>query len=464
MTQRFVVIGAGVAGLAAARALKLGAPNAEVVLLERSERIGGLVLTERTPDGFLLEHGPDSLLEGKPAGMRAIAETGISDEVVSAPAGVRKSFVAREGRLYPLPPGLISGRASATAMMTAPLFTMAGRARMAMEPFMPQRAGTDDESVASFFERRFGQEMVDRLIEPVFRGVYTTPTTKLSVRAVMPHLAMLEQKYGSLARAMASRASLSGSDSPAAPTVVTLRSGMGALPTALARALEGSIRLGVTATRLRRTPSGLTISLGEHGELEANGVVVATPAPAAARLLADLDPAVADSLGAIGVGRLDTVTFGFWRKDLDHPLEGTGFVVDANEKCALTACTWSSSKWVGRAPDDSALIRCFLAAPGATDEELVASARDDLRALMGIPLAIKPRFTRVWRLSQSLPRYEVGYMERAAETLERVAQLPDVAVAGNAYNGMGVPDCIASGLAAAARLLGTTEPAAPPAH
>lgn len=455
MTRRFVVIGAGVAGLSAARALKQGAPDADVVVVERNLRVGGLVETERTPEGFLLEHGPDSLLAMKPAGMRAIAETGLSDEVQRPPSGYRQSYVAREGKLFPLPAGLISGNASVTAMMSAPLFSYAGRARMALEPFVPRRRNVEDESVAGFFERRFGREMVDRLIDPVFRGVYCTPTDRLSLRAVMPHLQALEREHGSLARAMANRASLSGSGTSTAPTAVTLRAGMASLPAALARSLGDSIRLGVSATQLRITPSGLSIALGEHGELEADGVVVAAPAPTAAALLAPLDRDLGDALGAIQLGRLDTVTFGFRRSDVPHALDGTGFVVDGVDQRTLTACTWSSSKWLGRAPDDTALLRCFLSAPDASEAELIESARGDLRVFMGIEAA--PMLVRVFRRAQALPRYEVGHIERAGAILERAAELPHVALAGNSYGGMGLPDCIESGLTAARRLLTPTE-------
>lgn len=455
MTRRFVVIGAGVAGLAAARALEQGAPDAEVVVVERDTRVGGLVGTERTPDGFLLEWGPDSLLAGKPAGMRAIAEVGLSDEVQRPPPGYRRSFVAREGQLFPLPPGLISGNASITAMMSAPLFSFAGRARMALEPFVPRRRALDDESVASFFERRFGREMVDRLVDPVFRGVYSTPTDRLSLGAVMPHLQALERKHGSLARAMANHASLSGTGTSMAPMAVSLKSGMGSLPEALAQSLALPVRLGVSATGLRRTASGISIALGEHGQLEADGIVLATPAPVAARLLAELDRDLGEAIGRIELGRLDTVTFAFRREDVPHPLEGTGFVVDSTQKQTLTACTWSSSKWPGRAPENTALLRCFLSAPDASDEELVEAARADLRDFMGIQAS--PTLVRVFRRTQSLPRYEVGHIERAATILEGARQLQRIALAGNSYGGMGVPDCIDSGVTAAARLLADAE-------
>jgi oxygen-dependent protoporphyrinogen oxidase len=451
MSKRFVVIGAGVAGLAAARALRRGAPGAEVVLLERDARVGGLVVTETTMDGLVLEHGADSILEGQPAGMRELAETGISDELLRAPAGTRRSYVARGGKLLPLPAGIVSGRASVAAMMSAPLFSWKGRARMTLEPLVPTRTDSSDETVASFFGRRFGSEMVERLIEPVFRAVYAIPASELSMRAVAPHLALLEQEHGSLARAMAHRASVSRIGTSVSPTPVSVRRGMGSLPTALARGLTDSIRLGVSVTKLRRTARGFSLALGAHGELEADGIVVATPAPAAARLLGALDRALGDALGGIRLGRLDTVTFAYRAKDIPCSLDGTGFVVDAHEQRALTACAWSSSKWAHRAPDGIALLRCFLSAADATDDELVAAARAELRALMGIE--VEPVFTRVYRRSEALPRYELGYLDRAAATLERVMHVPGLAVAGNAYSGMSIPDCLASGLTAAARLL-----------
>lgn len=452
MSRRFVVIGAGVTGLSAARALRQRAPDAEIVVLERDTRIGGLVETEYTADGFLLEHGPDSLLAGKPAGMRAIAEAGLSAEVQVPPTdGARNSYVARDGTLVPLPAGLISGSASITTMMRAQLFSRPGRARMALEPLVRRRREDGDESIADFFARRFGREMVERLIDPVFRGVYGTPTDRLSLLMVMPHLARLEREHGSLGAAVVRRASLSGSPTTTAPSTVTLRTGMARLTAALAEPLRTSIRHGVTATQLRRTATGFSISLGEHGALEADGVVIATPAPTAGRLLEELDPELGSLLGAIRLGSLDTVSFGFRRDDVPHPLDGTGFVVGVDQRRTLTACTWSSTKWSGRAPTGTALLRCFLAAPHASDQELIDVAADDLRALMGIDA--RPILIRVRRRAQALPRYEVGHGERAASILERTRDLPGVALAGNAYTGMGLPDCIESGLAAADCLL-----------
>jgi len=450
--MRVVVIGAGVAGLSAAREVRALRPDAELHVLEASDRPGGLVDTERTPEGFLLEHGPDSVGTQKPAGLAVVRDLGLEGEVVGSDEGPRSSFMVHQGRLVPLPTGMIAMSPSAAwSVMRSPLFSVKGKARIAMEPFVPSRVTGEDESIGGFFRRRFGDEMVDRMLDPVLRGIYGAPIDELSLGVTMPRLALLERKYGSVAAGMAkvSRMRRSGE---APPPLFTLRGGMGALTDRLAAELNGRVRYGAAVSSLTRGQGGWRVRLEDGGELEADRVIVAAPAWAAARMIEAPDPELAALLGDVSHGPMVSVSLGFRAVDVPHPMEGTGFVVPANVDRSISACTWSSRKWPGRAPEGTALIRAFVRDATLSDAEAIDAMRVDLRDLMGIEA--EPVFTRVRRRGRALPRCGVGHLDRVARMEERGAELGGLALAGNSQRGVGIPDCIESGAAAAARLLG----------
>lgn len=446
---RVVVVGAGVTGLSAARAAMGG--EADVRVLESSPRAGGLVHTERTADGVVVEHGPDCLMTTKPAGARALRELELEPEIVRS--GERRSYVLAERALHPLPAGLLAMSPSAgLELLRSPLFSLRAKGRMLLEPIAPRGPRDRDESVGEFFERRLGAAVVDRVVDPLLSGIYGAEARRLSMRAVMPILSETERRYGSVALGMARRPR-QRPDEGALPPVVSLRGGMGALPDALARALGDRLRTNVKVRAIERAARGYRLRTSDGGAEEADRVIVTAPPWRAAELLGDLDPDLAALLTSIRPSRLDAVTLTWRREDVPHPLAGTGFVVARTELLRLRACTWVSRKWPGRAPEGVAVLRAFVRdGADASDEELVSVARAELRDVLGIEAA--PRSAVITRKGRALPRYEVGHLERVRAIRARAAEHRGLALAGNAYDGIGIPDCIASGEAAARAVLG----------
>lgn len=451
--SNLVIVGAGVAGLAAARALRVGAPGARVTILERSGKAGGLVETERTREGLVLEHGPDCLVTTKPEGVQTLKSLRIGDAVV--PGATKQSFVASGNRLIPLPKGLFAPSwAAASQILTSPLFSAPAKARILMEPLIGKRHGTEDESVASFVRRRFGAEFLERAIGPLMTLIHGTPIDRLSLHAALPRLAELERQHGSISWGLSRSKRKQGPAAKSAPALapmISFRRGMSTLTDAMARSLDGAIRLGVDVRAIeRRAGGGFRLTTAAHGTLEADGVIVAVPAFVAGRLLEGLDDELPAMLDAVQHSRLDTVTLAFRRGDIPHAMDGTGFVVVDASPRAITGCSWMTESWPDRAPDGIATLRCFASNADASDQELVDAVRRDLRDLMGIEAA--PMTTHLRRRDRVLPQYEVGCMARIEAIRSRAGAMGAFALAGNAHGGVGIPDCIRSGELAARHL------------
>lgn len=449
---RIVVVGAGIAGLAAARALRRSAPATDVVVLEASPRVGGLIETERTPDGFVLEHGADCLLTTKPHGLAAVRALGLEREIAYG-KGERRTYVARGDALVPMPPILGPlGPAAAWAFLGSPLLSFAGKLRAVLEPLVPRRSSGDDESLADFAVRRFGPELASAVLEPLLAGIYGAETHRLSAHACVPRLCELEQAHGSVVLGMQQALRARRRSRPAGalglPPVVTLRRGMESLPAAAARGL--GVELGVAASSLTRAGHGFRLAT-THGTLACDGLVLATPAWRLPALVEGAAPDLAADLARIAHKRLDVVTLAYRRADVPHPLDGTGWVRATGDARATAACTWASAKWPERAPVGSLLLRSVLTAPDLDDDALAATARRDLADLLGVKAA--PTLMRVRRLPRATPIYAVGHGALVERIAARAAELGVVALAGNAYRGVGIPDCVASGERAAAAVL-----------
>ena len=449
---RVVVIGAGVAGLAAAAALRRRHPEREVVVLDAAMRAGGLVESEHLAGGFLLEHGADGFLTTKPDGLAAVRAAGLADDIALG-IGSRRSFVAGADGLVPIPPVLGAlGPREVLAFLRSPLLSPAGKVRAALEPLVRARRDDEDESVAEFATRRFGHELAGAVLDPLIGGIYGGDTRRLSVTACLPRLRELERAHGSVAlglqRSIRARRRRAARGEPPLPPLVTLRRGMGSLPVAMARGLD--VRVGVGATALARAGAGFRV-VTSHGDLDAAAVVVATPAWRAAPLFARLAPDLAGELAAVPHKAFDCVTLAWARRDVPHALDGTGWVRAAGDARPTLACTWASEKWPERAPRGFVLLRSVLALPGAGDDELVAAACRDLRDLVGVTAV--PSFAVVRRLARATPIYELGHVARVARMERLVAELGAAALAGNAYHGVGIPDCVASGEIAASSVL-----------
>jgi oxygen-dependent protoporphyrinogen oxidase len=439
---RVAVIGGGIAGLAATR--RLEALGADPVVVEPGV-LGGKIRTERV-DGFVIEAGPDSFLSRKERGIALCEELGLDGELVGRRPEHAQTFVRRGDDLHPLPEGLTGMiPTSLDALERGSLLSPEGVARFREEPGIPALPGDDDESVASFVSRRFGREVYDALVEPLMTGIYGGDGELMSLRATFPQLRALEREHGSLLR---------GPSPPEAggrPPFVSLRGGMDTLVTRLAERLERTRIVPTAATRVSRGPSGFEIFLADAESLGADGVVVATPAFATAELLAELDVELSALHARIPYASSVVVSLAFSRADV-VPLDGYGYLVPRTEGSDVLACTWSSQKWEGRAPDESVLVRVYAGRHGGRDlatgddDELVALAREEVRRL---GVVAEPSLSRVHRWPLGMPQYVVGHSERVARIDELAALIPGFALAGAAYRGVGIPDCIALGEAAA---------------
>jgi oxygen-dependent protoporphyrinogen oxidase len=435
------VVGGGIAGMSAA--YELQRRGLRTRLLEASARLGGVIVTERF-DGWVIDGGPDSMLVQKPAAVALCRELGIADRLVST-LPPRTAYVLRDGRLHPIVEGSFLGfpiRMSSLAQSS--LFTWGGKARMAMETLIPRRARGDDESIASFVRRRFGEEATDYLAEPLLAGIHAGDVDRLSMQSLFPRLLEAERQSGSVIRsfrALHVRPSPQGA-------FVSLPGGVAELVDALGRALEpGTVSLSARVGELRRAGT-FTIET-EQERVQAKAVILAVPAYVTAHLLRAIDTSLAGLCDGVPYASTATVAFGYHRDDVPHPMNGSGFVVPRGEHPALLAATWVSSKWPGRAPDGHVLLRAFLGGGrdphrlDRGDDELIATAREALEELLGIDSP--PLFAKLFRWTRQSPQYEVGHLQRVASIEQRVAEIPGLFLAGSGFRAIGIPDCIADG-------------------
>jgi oxygen-dependent protoporphyrinogen oxidase len=458
-----VVIGGGITGLAAAYALHdFAARNQSVgvalscTLVEASGRLGGKIITDHF-DGFVIEGGPESFLAQKPWGIDLCRRLGLADSLIGTNPEHRKTFVWLRGRLHKLPEGLVMGiPAKLAPFLRTTLLSWPAKLRLGAEFFVPANPDAGDESLGAFFRRRLGQEALDHIVEPLLTGIYTGDADQLSVLATFPRFRQMEQEHGSLVKALWHAKRLARkTDSPGviATPFVTLREGLGHLVHTLETSLKGvTVLTGMRVRELRRQEQRYVVKINDQS-IAVDAVIVTTPAYDAAELLAPLDPLLGEHLAGIVYAGSVTVSLGFRKLDLRHDLDGYGFVVPRIEHRALTASTWTSSKWDSRAPQGSVLLRCYLGGIGRedvlgrTDQELIGLARDDLRVILGIDRA--PILARVYRWPRAMPQYHVGHLDRLAAIADRLHRLPGVFLAGAGYRGVGIPDCIRDGIAAA---------------
>jgi protoporphyrinogen/coproporphyrinogen III oxidase len=468
--KRIVVVGGGIAGLAAAHAAIARAREAgvaaAVTVLEASARFGGNLQTERQ-DGFLLDAGPDSWVANKPHASALAKELGLGDALIGTSPGARRYFVVWGGKLQPVPEGLVLGVPTRLGPLAAsPLFTWAGKARMALEAAVPARRfeGDEDESIAAFAMRRLGREAADRLVAPLLGGISAGDASDLSVRAAFPQLVAMEREHGSLvagvraaarARAAANEglaATKSGGQAEAS-AFVSLEGGVGDLVSALVERLraEGvTLRTGAAAARLVREPASWTVETEVGERFAAESVVLAVAGRAAAAMLELRDAELGRCLASFSCASTATVFLGFRKADVAHPLDGSGFVVPRSLGRPVLAGTWVSSKWPKRAPEGHVLLRVFFGGASGTavlardDAALVALGRAELRELMGIDAA--PVLSRVFRFEDKSPQMRVGHLAMMRDLRARLQHsAPGVRVAGGGYDGIGIPDCIRQG-------------------
>jgi len=497
--KRVVIIGGGITGLAAAhRVLERSNESGQQVnltLMEAGPRVGGILQT-RERDGFILESGPDSFISEKPAALELAKRLGLESHLIHTNENHRRSFIARQGRLRPVPQGFqLLAPSEFWPFVLSDIFSWQGKARMALDLLLPRsRADNADETLAQFVRRRLGSEALERMAQPMIGGIYTADPEKLSLRATMPRFLEMEREHRSLIRALRKESNKSRAASNDSPSSV--RRGLAAGTSgaryslflsfdrgmqSLSDKLEERISdlnpriagdaLNGTPIRLNTTARSVTLEqpTSDHEEqwkidtaggetLLANALCLALPAPVSAALLRNVDGQLASELEGISYASSATLNLAYERADIAHPLDGFGFVVPFIENRSLIACTFSSVKFSGRAPEGKVLLRAFIG--GAlqpemlelSEEELVTRVRGDLDELLGI--SARPIFTEFTKWESSMPQYYMGHLDRVDRIQKRVASLSHFALAGNAYTGPGIPDCVRSGEQAADDLLG----------
>ncbi|MFZ3262932.1 MAG: protoporphyrinogen oxidase [Terriglobales bacterium] len=467
---RIAIIGGGISGLSAAFTLEekrqSGAQSdtkIEYVLYEVAPRLGGVMVTDRA-DGCLIEAGPDSFLTEKPWAADLCRKIGLGDQLIGSNDADRKTYIVVKNKLIVMPDGLMfMVPTKILPTVLSPLFSLRTKMRMAAEWFHPPHKAETDETVAQMVERHYGSEMVDLLADPLLSGVYGGEATDLSVRAVLPRFADMEAKHGSLGRAMlrsrkeARKKMATAAKAPPRPLFTSLKEGMQQMVDALVARLDpATLRTSSPVQSLTPQDNGWTVSAGYQSD-HFDAVIIAAPARAAAAVLESADANLAAELAAINYSSSVTVTLGYDEKVRRSLPPGFGFLVPRSAGRRMLAATFVHNKFPHRAPENRAIVRCFLG--GARDEEILDSSddeilqivREELRQIIG--LTAEPLFARVYKWRAAMAQYSVGHLERLKRIQALCEKLPGLALAGNGFNGIGVPDCVRSGTEAATKVL-----------
>ena len=493
---RIAIIGGGISGMAAALRLSelvAESKNVTIQLFEAAPRLGGLVGSERIGD-YLIERGADSFITNKPGGVALCRKLGLEGDVIGTDDKNRRSLILARGKPIETPEGLnLIAPGSAWSILKTPILSWRGKLRCLCEPLVARREQPSDESLASFTRRRLGQEMLDRIVQPMVGGIYTADPEKLSLRATLPRFLDMERKHGSLFEARhAEAAPASGPEQAASGAryglFASLRHGMSQLIDTLAARVRavaqvetGAVVQGVTLNHWRpkatasatpgsavsRQPSAISqeVNRGEvawtdaHGDqrrTSISGVILATPAYQMASALQSAIPTAASELAQIEYASSAVVVTGHDLHGIDHPLNAFGLVIPAIEKRQILSVSFLNRKFPDRAPPDKAVLRTFMG--GAlqpemlelSDGQLVEATLSELRSIFGV--RSEPEFAVVTRYPRAMPQYHVGHADRVARIMECLKPTPWVALAGNTLGGVGLPDSILSGEKAAERI------------
>lgn len=464
--MRVAIVGAGISGLATAYFLQMEAAergtNVDCTIIERTSKLGGNIQTENT-DGFVIEAGPDSFLTPKPQALDLCQKLGLADKLVEPSRSNVFVLVGKE--LVPLPEGLTSGvPTKIRPFLTSKLITPWGKLRILFEVVVSRRNEQTDESLASFIRRRLGTEALKKIAEPLMAGIYAGNAESLSMLANFPQLVKLEHDHRSLILGSISskrRSTKRGSTVTHKPMFMTIKGGLHVMVDALASQLTTSTVL--TQTRLislkKISDGGPTYQLEFNNgkRIEADCVVLATPAYAAAEILDTLSSSAASVLRTVPYVSTATVSVVYDHASIRKVLDGSGFVVAPTDKMKLTACTWVSSKWPTHSPPSRVLIRCFVGRAGdeeileRSDDEICETVQNELERILEI--SGKPLLKRVNRFERGLPQYNLGHEEKLAKLDQAILSLPGIFIVGAAYRGVGLPDCIKQGQVTAAKVV-----------
>lgn len=456
--RKVVIIGGGLSGLSAAfyirKFYREAAVQPEITLIEKDKVLGGKIETLHR-DGFVIEKGPDSFLARKTAMVDLARELELDHELVSTNPNAKKTYILQRGKLHPMPAGLVLGiPTELKPFLKSGLVSFGGKMRAMMDFVLPPRRSAEDESLGDLIERRLGTEVLENMTEPLLAGIYAGDMRKISLQATFPQFGEVERQYGSLIRGMTTgRKPVETHTGTKKSAFLTFRQGLQSLVHALIHELQDVRQLTGTGAKSIRVLGGAGSSGAaryevelEGGELlEADDIYITVQNFAAAELLRPhVDVSALDAVNYVSVAN---VVLAFTRQDIVTEYDGSGFLVPRKEGRNITACTWTSTKWLHTSPDDKVLLRCYVGRSGdeqnveLPDDALAELVRKDLKEIMGITAA--PLFTEITRLRSSMPQYPVGHPGRIAGLRSELAQkLPGVYAFGAGYDGIGMPDCI----------------------
>jgi len=471
LKKTVAIIGGGISGLSAAYHLhSMARKSGEAInyfLIEKEDRLGGNILTE-VEDGFIIEGGPDCFISEKLAAIQLCHQLGLQDRLMKTNEEYQRTFILWEGKLHELPQGfMLIAPTNFSSVIKNSLITPLGKFRMAMDLLIPAKRSDEDESLAQFVRRRLGKEVLERIAQPLVAGIHAGDPETMSLKSTFPRFKEMENNYRSLILGMIKKKKLflkekSGKESKSKyTTFMSLKSGLSELTGALKATLKpeaiitrnGVVTLEKLIGKTDDFISDYSLKLTDGRSLKAQAVIFATPAFITAEILKGIDKELAEELLSIPYVSTATVSLAYRKKDILHPLNGFGFVVPEIEKRKIMASTWSSIKFPNRAPEDKLLIRCFVG--GSKDEhlvnlnkpEIIAMVQEELRDIMGI--RAEPLFIKVYKWEKSMPQYIVGHEEKLKRIEFHLSSHPGLFLAGSAYQGIGISDCIKSGEKAA---------------
>lgn len=464
-SKNILVVGGGITGLAAAfylqKHIKEHHLPYQVKLVESSNRLGGKVQTVRR-DGFTIERGPDSFLARKKPAVELVEHLGLTDQLVRN--GTGQSYILVGKKLHKMPSGSFMGiPTQVRPFLFSGMFSPTGKLRAGMDFLIPKGKQVDDQSLGHFFRRRFGDELVENLIDPLLSGIYSGDMDDMSLMATFPNFYHLEQEYGSLIKGL--NKTMPKRKTPKNKKkqgmFFSLKGGLETLIDALETQLKpGTIQLQTAVDHIQKKEHGYHVLLSDGTVYKADAVIMATPHQTLPNIFSQYD--FFNVFNDMPLNSVANVAMAFDKKDIRKDIDGTGFVVSRNSKIRLTACTWTHKKWPNAAPEDKALIRCYVGRPDdpeavdLSDEDIVKLVLKDLNKIMKIKK--KPIFSVVTRWKNAMPQYTVGHIERLTTVKQAMTkQLPGIYLAGSSYEGVGLPDCIDQGKKAVDEVLNYLE-------
>ncbi len=471
--KRVVIIGGGISGLSTALYLKelsqASGHEVEYILIEKGSRLGGNILTERS-DGFLIEGGPDCFLSEKPWAAQLCRHLGLGDQIIPTTEENKGTFVLSNGKLHEMPDGLIlMVPTKIMPLITTTLFSWPGKMRMGLDILIPQKQGKEDETLGSFVRRRLGKEALDKIAEPLVAGVHAGDPETMSMRASFPKFMEMEEEHGSLIKGMLMRMKKArevqrASTGPRPTMFMTLKGGLSDMINGIISRLDSSsLKLNTSVASIEEKAGKYVVRLTTPNSqlptpnvIEADSVILSTPAHVSAVLLKEMEAPLSEKLQTIPYVSTATVTLAFKSSEVKLP-KSFGFVIPRVEERKIMAATFISRKFAGRCSDEYVMVRCFVG--GSKNEELVElndgeivdMARKELKDIIGI--AAEPVLSRVYRWRKAMPQYTIGHLERVKWIFERLHQHPGLYLTGSAYNGIGISDSIREGEITAKRCL-----------